>query len=150
MILRPVTAYDAVAIYCWRAHPETQRFTPDLGRVTINEHLEWFVKRLQRSLWYMAECGDACAVGVIRVDQRVAAAREGLWVSLLVDPTKRGCGYGTQILQKYYHEQPLLAQIHRLNAPSLRAFEKAGFHLAPFAASRDGAWLYYDRERNVV
>ena len=106
------------------------------------------------------------SIGAARIDDDPIDHRA--WISINLDPRERGKGYGTELIRlatdRYQGEQsaplrravvypgvqiraedgpiaapPVYARIHKLNAPSIRAFEKAGY----VKDAEDGVWLIY-------
>lgn len=148
--LRRATLHDALYFYALRLDRETQRFVPDPAeQLTLEAHVRWFLDHVTAACWWVGEvAGDVerlsadhtttngvqTRVGVLRLDND-AEARP--WVSVAVEPPWRGIGAATQMLQlsqlalarwaQTSTFQPIYARIHMLNAPSIRAFERAGF-----------------------
>ena len=123
--LRRVAYEDAVALYAWRQDLESIRFSSSMRSISLEEHVRWFCDRLIIQYWWVGQV-DGRPVGAVRIDE----ATDGrLWVSINMATEARGHGYGTDMLRLLptgpFDE--LYARIHRLNAPSLRAFAKAGY-----------------------
>ena len=147
--LRHARGSDAVDFYRWRNDPDTQRFTgiPTM-KLTWEQHLDWFCEGVVSPHWYVAEDSlDAQPVGALRYDR--AVAEPAWWVSIVLDPQQRGKGYGTELLRQPIADlerAAVLARIHQLNAPSIRAFEKAGYVLD---MADESVWRVYRRVLNL-
>lgn len=119
MILRPATDADCEYFYILRSDPTaalmSRRLVP-----THAEHLKWW--RDSHDLKFVAEVAER--VGTVRVGGDGA-------VSIVVDPTKRGLGYGPLILKalaplaKAHGHTTLLAEIAYENLRSQQCFRKA-------------------------
>jgi len=163
--LRRATVDDAIRFYAWRLEDEARRFLPAFAApLSFEDHLTWFISRVATMSWWVAEISDETKhivhdgvlgqsflrpVGCLRIDERQ-------YVSVIVDAAWRGHGYGVQIVKlaqcadhdardKYesvpYRE--LFARIHRLNTPSQKTFEQAGF--VQFT-NVDDVWIDYKKE----
>ena len=131
--LRPATEGDSDVLLAWRNDPEAIRFSVSGRGVTPAEHRDWLSVRLAdpgNRLWIAEQ--DGTVVGQVRVD-----LKDGIGtVSIAVAPSQRGRGLGSAVLQAMVIEmqreagiQRLRAQAHADNIASIRAFERAGFHL---------------------
>lgn len=125
--LRPVTMADAKDLLVWRNDPDTRQASHNTDEISLDMHLVWLEASLnkpeQRRLW-IAEM-NAKTVGTCRAD-RIDGAWELSWT---VAPEARGKGIAQQMLSalmKNFHE-PLVAQIKRGNAASIKVSERAGF-----------------------
>lgn len=143
MELRRVDDSDVFRLYRWYRDPETTRFfvspKPDL---TWNEHVEWFIAELKNPNWHIG-LWNGVPIGSVR-------AGKGVWVfamsvSIVIAPEHRGVGHGARLLQRVsdVYPPPTSAVIHRLNAPSIRIFEKCGYQ---FKRS-EGVWNTYRKGR---
>lgn len=133
IMLRRVVDEDCTMFYRWWRDPEVQRFVGNpRSRLDWETHVAWFIETITSEWWFVG-CRSAARplesrrvpVGAVRVD-RVGDCD---WISIVLDPRERGRGYGTEMIEAVSAMYPrtLYARIHRLNAPSLRAFEKAGY-----------------------
>lgn len=127
MNLRPATMADAKDLLVWRNDPDTRQASHNTDEISLETHLAWLEASLnkpeQRRLW-VAEMNDK-AVGTCRAD-RINGAWELSWT---VAAEARGKGIAQQMvsaLMKNFHE-PLVAQIKRGNAASIKVSERAGF-----------------------
>lgn len=142
--LRTVTDDDVFRLYRWQAAPETRRFFHRPSPPTWDEHVAYCCEHMGDLFWFVAETADGTPVGMVRI--MPGEGGEPRWVSIVVAPEHRGKGFGARILTaargaRPIHAAPLLAEVHRDNAASRRAFEKAGWSLD---GKREGtAWLTY-------
>lgn len=153
--LRQVSDDDVFRFYRWWTHPESLRFFGSGAHAKLDwaGHVRWFVENLENPDWWVGMAmaptrtsfgtGIAArAVGAVRCDEQDGAR----WVSIMCDPAMRGRGYGTSMLAQacglLAPGRPVHARIHCLNAPSLRAFAKAGFD----QRGESGPWRIYGRD----
>ncbi len=155
--IRPATDADAVLFWRLWTDIETQRFT-NTPRLDLpwEEHLHWFARQIDGGGAFVIEeeegpvddysvlPGLPCVkrpVGIVRFDDDGG----DLWVSIVLDPATRGRHIGRRALNQVAVLSPgrrtpgIWARIHRLNAPSIRAFEAAGY----VCDRADGVWLIY-------
>jgi RimJ/RimL family protein N-acetyltransferase len=127
--IRPVTMEDAKTILEWRNDPETRSrsFTQDV--IDPDTHMNWFGRKMQdpACLLFMLE-DQGRAVGHIRIDS-VGDVGE---ISYMIDPAKRGKGYGTVILSEIESALPenlhvLMGMVQENNIPSQKCFAKNGY-----------------------
>lgn len=147
--LRPATRDDAAALLAWRNDPATRASSVATAEVSPDEHRAWLDRTLaseDRAL-FVAEQGGA-PVGQVRLDR----VGEGTFeVSLTVAPAARGRGLAWALLAAT--EAPakerggllLEAKIRRDNAPSRRAFERAGYYGFVTRETKDGAFVACER-----
>lgn len=125
------------ALYAWRRDTEVVRWNG--GRphdVSLQEHADWLIEHMG-PYHFVGEVGGR-VIGSLRLDRQA----DGSWeVSIVLDPRLRGRGYGTAMLRQAPRppEGAVIAKIHRLNLPSVRAFAKAGYR----PLREDGPWLIY-------
>jgi UDP-2,4-diacetamido-2,4,6-trideoxy-beta-L-altropyranose hydrolase len=133
MQLRLAVEGDAAMVFTWRNSPTVRNASLDPREIAWNEHAEWFnrsLKLLDRRL--LIGEADGVPVGVLRFDLGSAEAAE---ISIFLDPTQVGHGYGEAILDagKVWAKQNLVtirmlhAKVKPDNAASMRTFEKSGF-----------------------
>ena len=121
MILRPATHEDIDYFFKLRIDPTASRMSRRRAP-TWEEHVEWW----GRTTDYLFVAEEAGKVGTLRL------ARDGV-VSIIVDPSCRGLGYGPlmlQALEPYAHKlgvHTMLAEIAYENVASQSAFTKAGW-----------------------
>src|SRR5437773_7976631 len=112
--VRPARADDAERVFAWRNAEETRRYSHDPKMLTPQEHAEWFQRTLMDSkrLLLIGE-GTNGPVGVLRYDFVDRAAT----VSIYLDPTLHGQGYGARLLFAGEHWLRLVRpDIERLRA----------------------------------
>lgn len=123
---------DAQEVFYWRNAEETRRQSRDPSPLVIEKHLEWFRLSLtdKKRVLLIGEI-EGRPIGVLRYDilEHIAT------VSVYLDPTQYGHGYGTALLKEgerwlrsFRPEVSLLrAEILAANVASRRAFIKSGF-----------------------
>ena len=121
MILRPARDADSDYFFTLRADPTaalmSRRLVP-----TMEQHVKWW--RETHDLRYIAEVPNGKLAGTVRVGKDGA-------VSIVVDPTMRGLGYGPMMLEalaplaKAQGYDTLLAEIAYDNVRSQQCFRKA-------------------------
>ena len=101
--LRKATVNDAEMTYEWRNHPETRRYSHSAVEIIKENHIEWFRNAVVNSnrLLLIAEAERKIDsnilkfnLGVLRYDFTDNTAL----VSVYLNPTLHGQGYGTAIL----------------------------------------------------
>jgi L-amino acid N-acyltransferase YncA len=120
----------------------SRQVTADLTEISVESRQNWFVEHTpgRRPLWVIES--DVAGEGVIGwmsfSDFKSRAAYDGtVEVSVYLDPTARGKGWGSYCLQLAESYAPqigvntLLGYIFGHNTPSLRLFEK--FHYQQWA-----------------
>lgn len=136
MTLRHVEDRDALPFYRWWTHVETTRlFVTPKADLSWQDHLTWFVANFGSPWWLVGEV-DGQPVGAVRIDP--GESGDAGWISIVVAPEHRGKGYGQAMLHAIgtQYGGSILARVHELNAPSLRAFARAGYE----EIGRDGVW----------
>ena len=129
--LRPATQTDSTDILKWRNDPVTREMSLTTEEISPEEHEAWLTKKLASpdTLLLIAEY-DGQKAGCLRYDLSDQAI-----VSINLNPAWRGHGLGPAILHRGEAYIPatitsLSAEIKADNAPSIRAFESAGFKLS--------------------
>ncbi len=130
--LRRATLEDARQLLEWANDPVTRQASFNSESIPWETHVAW----LQRSLndaqcaFYIAEDGTQ-AVGTVRFDHREAGVAE---ISLSLAPAARGRGLGPKLIRLGTFSvldegfcTEVRGRVKHSNAPSLRAFERAGF-----------------------
>lgn len=131
--LRPATASDAALLLRWRDDTATREASRHTAEVGADEHAAWLDAVLasgDRDL-FVVECGRV-PVGQLRFD---AVGEGDFEISVGLDPSARGAGLGAPTiavgLDWLWRERPgarrVVAVVRDTNAPSLRAFARAGF-----------------------
>ena len=130
--LRPATREDSDRLLAWRNDPDAVRTSMTGSPVSPGEHALWVDDRLRRPLprLWIAEV-DGIAVGQVRLDVDDQGA--GV-VSIAVAREHRGRGLAAAMLDALAgiaagdpNVHRLIARVREDNAPSLRAFRRAGY-----------------------
>ncbi|MFK7993558.1 MAG: GNAT family N-acetyltransferase [Granulosicoccus sp.] len=141
LTLRPVNVDDAQIIWTWRNSEGAHKYYKNPTRQTLEDHTAWINSAISDSknqLWIIEDNGEP--VSHVRIDfvsERIAS------VSIVVDPTRYGKGYGKQSLFLVLDglisngiSVSIFAEIHIDNIASRKLFEAAGFQrhseCAPF------------------
>ena len=122
---------DSVRVLNWRNDPDAVRWSETHHPVDIDCHNQWFPGVIQNPGHRLLIAQfDGEPVGYLRLDIADGSGR----VSIAVDSQHRGQGLGTSMLQRLVAElahdvqiRDLTALVHRDNASSIRAFQRAGF-----------------------
>jgi UDP-2,4-diacetamido-2,4,6-trideoxy-beta-L-altropyranose hydrolase len=130
--VRRARADDAERVFHWRNAEETRRQSHDPSPMSIETHLKWFRQSLadEKRILLIGEI-ETVPIGVLRYDVLEHVAT----VSVYLDPSRYGHGYGTALLmegERWLRSfRPdvsyLRAEIFPVNVASLRAFAKSGF-----------------------
>jgi len=130
--LREVRDEDCKRLWEWANDPDVRKRSYDSAPIPWSDHQDWFDHKIASPscVIYIAELRSK-AVGQIRfdVDKHVAT------VSVVVAPGCRGEGIGTKLIREgserflyqYSGAKRVDAYIKTENAPSVRAFKKAGY-----------------------
>lgn len=147
--LRRPTGADAIDFFFWWNERESRRFSGGGAPVSWDAHLTWFGENVKNPYWFVGVALDGPfstrAVGACRVDTITTEH----WISIVLDPQARGLGYGTALIVETTARfqasvrETVRARIHKYNAPSLRAFEKAGY---VGESTVDGPWRYLRKD----
>lgn len=132
--LRPAEPGDARWVHVWANDPETRAASFSTGEIALDDHLEWFARQLAAMGQHLLIAEDAAKqrVAFVRLDAR-GHDDGGSTISINVDPSQRGQGTGTAVLEvaSRYATGLGLKKIEALVRPdnhaSVRAFEKAGY-----------------------
>ena len=143
--LRRAARADAELLFTWRNDPLTRQMSRGAEPVAWNDHLAWLERLLvdHDRLQLVAEHGGV-PVGAIRFDRDGRQAT----VSLVVAPAARGRGLAAPLITAGIAEAQatwasvtvLRAVIRPDNAPSRRAFARAGFVRLERAAGEIETW----------
>jgi spore coat polysaccharide biosynthesis predicted glycosyltransferase SpsG/RimJ/RimL family protein N-acetyltransferase len=147
---RPATAGDADLLLAWRNEPHVREMSRTAEEISRDAHRSWLGRVLadpDRTLLVVEH--DDRPVATLRFDRDGAAAE----ISVTVAPEARGAGLGTQTIAEgtafELAARPALerveAEVQVRNLHSLRAFERAGYHPAPWAAGPGSAVLVRPR-----
>lgn len=132
VILRRARLTDSHRLWEWRNEPGMRRacFNPD--PIPLDIHEAWLARTLgDPARWlFVAELADGTPLGYVRFDEVGPTAE----ISVCVDPTLRGGGYGPSLIragvEALLMERPDLQPVAFVkvdNPASARAFASAGF-----------------------
>lgn len=132
LTIRPAAAGDMDELRAWRNHPDVRKNFFNSAQVSNEEHAAWFRKKMNDpdAVIYIASSGAEKA-GSIRFEYN-----GGAWMaSVMINPLFSGKGLGSRIISlgvekliaERLVEKPIVAEIKKENAASIKAFEKAGF-----------------------
>ena len=133
--VRKAVIEDMLSLYLWRNDEQVRLISFNKASIDYDTHAHWFSASLKNSNRYIyIVLANEKSVGYVRfeVDKQVAK------VSIVVDPSQMGKGYGTQglllAIQTFKKELPdcteLNAAIFPDNMGSKKIFNKAGFILS--------------------
>jgi len=150
LALRPVVASDARLLWRWVNDPSTRASAFDTRPIPWEVHEPWLAGKLvdPGCTMYMAEDGEAAAVGQIRFDQQGDRAV----VDVAVAPEERGEGWGPALIdagvRRFWRDRKAVAidaLVKPDNLASARSFDLAGFELTGLGGSDHDPWLRYVR-----
>jgi UDP-2,4-diacetamido-2,4,6-trideoxy-beta-L-altropyranose hydrolase len=133
--IRRVTEEDARQLWLWANDPDVRLASFQSGRISWEEHRNWFRERLQDPLTYMYLVldGRGSPVGVVRFQGSDHPLRHAI-VSITIAPKYRRRGFGSSALglaalqvRRESSISTLTAHIRSGNRASLQTFLKAGF-----------------------
>jgi UDP-2,4-diacetamido-2,4,6-trideoxy-beta-L-altropyranose hydrolase len=128
--LRPARIDDAELLLRLRNDHPSVRFSRSGRAVGAQEHRHWLEQALasgERTRIWIAEL-DGVSIGQVRVD----VTEEDSRVSIAVDPTARGQGAATAMLEAVQRTSAggsLTAEVHQENLASMRLFTASGFRI---------------------
>jgi UDP-2,4-diacetamido-2,4,6-trideoxy-beta-L-altropyranose hydrolase len=146
IVLRAAVSTDRDVIFEWRNDENTRRYFRDAAPVKHETHVAWFAGILEsddQDLLIAESSGEPA--GVLRYDYE----KEGAEVSVYMAPDQAGNGLGSETLRQgtswVASHRPeircITALIHRDNAASVRAFEKAGY----ISGEQSDEFVVYER-----
>lgn len=131
--MRKAQFEDAGLIFSWRTNSAIQEFSLKEAPASYDAHLHWFANRvlsLDSNPFWLFSTSES-EVGYTRFEKQ---AHNAFSVSILVNPSFWGKGYGRKMLQQgieafasIYPKSNLTATIHSENIPSIRIFENEAF-----------------------
>lgn len=130
--LRKAELSDMDSIYRWRNNPAVREYFFDSTAIDFQDHKAWYRKALNTdSKVLLLASNQERRVGVVRFD----ISQDEATLSIFVDPSLFGQGFGTAILQESVNWlkenktgiKNIRAEILPENIGSIRAFEKSGF-----------------------
>ena len=134
LTMRELLLSDEQMVLEWRNNEVTRQFSRNQALVTVGEHRQWMLSRcrpqVNESLSFIFLDGEK-PIGLCRLDQIDPKIPE---ISILLDPSVWGMGYGNSILGMSLHEfsrkleiSGYLAIVSRTNIASKKLFIKHGF-----------------------
>lgn len=132
LVVREATLEDRRVIWEWWNDPVTRKMMKKNDYVSWEEHCAWFEGVLEDNerILCVGLVGSQ-KTGNVRFDLQADGVYE---VSINLNPLFRGKSYGSQMLiesinylKRIRSIRKLLAMMKKINIPSRRAFEKAGF-----------------------
>jgi RimJ/RimL family protein N-acetyltransferase len=142
LTLRAAGEEDRDRLRAWRNDPAVRRASRSAAAIPPEEHAAWLARRLadpDTRIFVIEHLGEPG--GMVRVE-RVAAQRGEIHVALAAE--LRGRGHAARALRTAAERASrdlalgvVEAHVRADNAPSRRAFARAGFT----EAGRDGAWV---------
>jgi len=133
--LRDVTAADSEALYRWRMDPASRPTFRSTDPVSLPTHEAFLARHLvgtSGDRWFVVEAlGEP--VGAIALYGFSADRSEAEWGRLVIDPAKRGRGYGRRALELLVERarelgvRRLRCEVVAGNAPAERIYEALGF-----------------------
>ena len=131
--VRPATNDDRETVYQWANDPQTRAVSFRQGPIPWPEHCRWFAARLADPdhLFYIVVSPGGEPLGQIRFALDPAGQAV---ISVGLDRNCRGSGLGGRIIRQACEQAITARSLTRVqarirpdNAPSIRAFAKAGF-----------------------
>jgi L-amino acid N-acyltransferase YncA len=136
MIFRNATREDLPKIVeIYNTTVASRIVTADTEPVSVESRVRWFDEHnsTSRPLWMIEDEGKIIGWASFQSFYGRPAYNATVEVSIYLDPSQRGKGYGKKVLQHVMEEAPalevktLLGFIFAHNEPSLRLFEGFGF-----------------------
>lgn len=130
--IRPATTDDCRDVFVIISDPVVRHATFKQRAIPWDEHQRWFQSALKNPdrLLFIIEDNDNNTLGMLRFDIQ----KEHADVSIVLNRTSRGCGYGTLALEsgceKIFRQKGITvfrAHVKTGNIPSCKAFAKSGF-----------------------
>jgi ribosomal protein S18 acetylase RimI-like enzyme len=132
--MRDVTSQDSAELLEWRNEIGVRKFSHNQEPISERDHASWLFNRLKtltrEPFWVFEEGLDK--VGIVRFDFKPEFNHFA--ISIIINPSLRGRGYGKIILnkaiEKYLESNPKAnfhAEVHKDNVASKILFLDAGF-----------------------
>ena len=134
LLMRRMRLSDSLILLEWRNHQEVRKYARNKEPILLEEHQKWVSNKLSSSelesqIYFFLE-GEQ-PLGMSRLDW---VDKESVELSILVNPSNWGSGYGSSILKLTVEQAKnllnvtqLYASIHKDNLNSIRLFKKYGF-----------------------
>jgi len=140
--LRYAGKEDLKLTFRWAANPSIRRFSFQQHKITITEHTDWFLRKINHPycVYLIGETGSK-PFGSIRFDIEDTEAI----ISFLVDPAFHGQGLGLLLLKKgienlmfekelkYKNIEAISGFVMKPNIQSIKVFDRLGFSKVEFA-----------------
>ena len=133
--LREVTRADAEDLYRWRMDERSRPMFRSVEKVPFEVHrafMDRYFAEGNTDHWFVIEAAGR-PVGTITLYHLSADGREGEWGRLVVDPERRGQGYGRRALALLIAHaraagvRTLRCEVLESNAVAASLYEEAGF-----------------------
>ena len=130
--LRLAAATDCELIWKWANDPDVRSVSFNTDQIPLEDHVKWFNNRLNRDdvRFYLAVTDRGVPLGYARFEPDTGSTV----VSVLLDPTFRGRGLGSVLIDEACRQfsrdtslSTVKAYIKQDNQSSRRAFDRAGF-----------------------
>lgn len=130
--IRKVEGKDCKKLFHWANDPQTRQNSLNSNEIDYETHVKWFENKLKDENSHLYICyKDYEDIALVRFE-----IKEDQWfVSIVVDPSSRGKGYGKETLAmglgefaKLYDKE-LFAQIKEDNIGSIKIFESNDFKI---------------------
>lgn len=150
--LREACEGDCGLIYKWANDPDARAFSFSTDFISWEEHVKWFMERLQNPncTLFIALDSEGRPLGQVRFELNGSDAT----ISVGIDSDFRGRGMGILVVLRAVEEIFKKRPISRINAfikpenlRSIRTFEKAGFSRAGAETVRGNEALHYIKDR---
>ncbi len=130
-LVRRARPEDSLRIWGIRNSFQSRQASINQDEVPWENHKPWFQRK------YMEDGANACFVldcgGEIAGYCRFDSEDKGLRVSIALDPSYHGRGFGSLFLieacAQFGNDRTLVAEVKKGNESSVRIFKKAGFHI---------------------
>lgn len=133
--VRKATEKDIDDLFEWANDPITRKNSYNQEKIDYDSHVKWVVNKLSDSdcLFLIFENIKSQKIGFVRFDRD----EQKNWViSINIAPSQRGKGYSVELLRRairYFTNKRgyelIKAYIKKINAASIKAFERAGFEV---------------------
>ncbi len=133
--IRRASISDAAVLFEWRNDVRTRKYFRNSGPLSLSGHMSWFSQTLanERSVLLVLSCGED-PVGCLRFDIDGEKAE----VSIYLDPSRHGQGWGTRALRQamdwMFSEHPQVtlftAEVLEQNTASAKLFQRCGYSSA--------------------
>lgn len=139
LALRGIDITDADSIVNWRANPEVYKYFLSPHKITIDEHINWFLNRYlnneNRFDWICLNKEKEERIGVFGIIK----GDESVELNYLLAPEAQHKGYATEAIRalidyasKKWDIGKVVAEIHEDNRPSILLAERLGFKQASY------------------